>query len=61
MTILARKYVSNRDKSNDWFTSMEDALEFLGQTEEKIRQRVNWLNYTDIFFRDTNDYLRVKL
>jgi hypothetical protein len=61
MNILARKYVTNGDKSNGWFTTMEEALEFLGQTEDKIRQRVNWLNYTDIFFRDTNDYLRIKL
>ncbi len=61
MTILARKYVTNGDKSNAWFTTMEEALEFLGQTEDKIRQRVDWLQYTDIFFRDTNDYLRIKL
>jgi hypothetical protein len=61
MQILARKYVANGDKINQWVDSIEEGLQLLNQTEDKIRQRVNWSGYTDIFFRDTNDYLRVKL
>jgi len=60
MKILARKYVTNGDKWNSWFTSLSEALEFLQETEENISIKVNWLHYTDIFFKGTNNYLRVE-
>jgi hypothetical protein len=60
MKVLARKYVVNNDKTNEWFDSIDDGIKYLKQTEDKIRLRVEWLCYTDIFFKDTNDYLRIK-
>lgn len=59
MKILARKYVTNGDKWNSWFTSLSEALEFLQETEENISVKVDWLHYIDIFFKGTNNYLRV--
>lgn len=60
MKVLARKYSVNQDEVNRWFDTLEEALSYLGQSKESIVTKVDWLNYTDIFFKNTNNYLRVK-
>jgi len=59
MKVLVRVYVTNGDKSNKMVDTIEEGFKALNKSESDIRTKVNWLNFTDIFFRDTNDYLRV--
>jgi len=59
MKVLIRVYVSNGDKSNKTVSTVEEGFKALGKIESDVSTRVNWLHYTDIFFRDTYDYLRV--
>lgn len=59
MPILIRKHVTNGDKVNIWKETFEEALEVLGKQESDIATRVDWLNYEDVFFRDTSDYIRI--
>jgi hypothetical protein len=56
---LVRIYHINKDKQNESVSTLEQALLLLGKSESDIYQRVNWLHYTDLFFRDTNNYIRV--
>ena len=59
MKVLVRVYVTNGDKSNKMVDTIEEGFKALNKSETDVRTKVNWLNFTDIFFRDTNDYLRV--
>jgi uncharacterized protein Smg (DUF494 family) len=56
---LVRIYHINKDKQNESVSTLEQALILLGKSESDIYNRVNWLQYTDLFFRDTNNYIRV--
>lgn len=58
--ILVRQYVPQCDKTNTWVSSLEEALKILGKREEHISQKVDWLNYTDVYFKGTKDYIRIK-
>lgn len=57
---LVRQYSTNHDKLNTWVEGLEEALKVLKKTKEDIVQKVDWLNYSDYFFKETNDYIRVK-
>jgi hypothetical protein len=59
MKYLVRIYHTNKDKQNENVSTLERALQLIGKTESDIYNRVNWLHYTDLFFRDTNDYIRI--
>lgn len=59
MKYLVRIYHINKDKQNESTDSFEVALRHVNKTEKEIYLRVNWLHYTDLFFRDTNNYIRV--
>jgi len=61
MKILVRKYVKNRDKHNEMTEdgNIELALKMLGKDFKDIYREVYWLHYVDLFFTDTNDYLRI--
>lgn len=59
MKYLVRIYHINKDKQNESVSTLEQALLLLGKSESDIYQRVNWLHYTDLFFRDTTNYIRV--
>lgn len=59
MKVLVRVYVTNGDKSNKMVDTIEEGFKALNKSETDVRTKVNWLNFTDIFFRDTNNYLRV--
>lgn len=58
--ILVRQYIPHRDKDNTWVETLEEALKILNKKEEDIIQKVDWLNYTDVYFKDTKDYIRIK-
>jgi hypothetical protein len=60
ISFLVRKYVPNRDKDNIIVETLEEALKIIGKKEEDIDIKVDWLNYTDLFFKSTKDYIRVK-
>jgi len=57
--VLVRKYVTNGDKVNRQVDTLEEGLKILGKTENEVTIKVDWLDFTDIFFKDTNNYLRV--
>lgn len=59
MKYLVRLYHVNKDKQNESVPTLEQALQLLGKSESDIYQRVDWLHYTDLFFRDTTNYIRV--
>lgn len=59
MQILVRKYVKNSDKSNKKVGTLEEALKILGRDLNTVYLKVDWLNYVDLFFTGTNDYLRI--
>lgn len=59
MQYLVRKYHTNKDKQNEVFSTLEEALLCIGKKETDIYLKVNWLHLTDVFFRDTKDYIRV--
>ena len=59
--ILVREYIPNSDKVNTEVSSLEDAFKLLNKTKYDISQRVKWLNFEDIFFNRTSDYIRIKL
>lgn len=59
MKYLVRLYHNNKDKQNESTSTLKQALTIIGKRESDIYQRVNWLNYTDLFFRDTNNYIRI--
>lgn len=59
MKVLVRVYVTNGDKSNKTVATVEEGFKALGKNESDVSIKVNWLHYTDIFFRDTKDYLRI--
>lgn len=59
MSVLVRKYVKNGDKINISKDTLEEGLKILGKTEDDISLRVPWMNFEDIFFEKTNDYIRV--
>jgi hypothetical protein len=59
MKYLARIYNTNRDKQNESTNSFERALKYIGKSESDIYHKVDWLHYTDIFFRDTSNYIRI--
>jgi hypothetical protein len=59
MKYLVRIYHTNKDKQNESVSTLEQALLLLGKSESDIYKRVDWLHYTDLFFRDTTNYIRV--
>jgi hypothetical protein len=59
MKVLVRQYVNNGDKSNKIVNTIDEALEVLGMSLNEVHLVVSWLNNVDLFFRGTNDYLRV--
>jgi hypothetical protein len=59
MKYLVRIYHTSKDKQNESVSTLEQALLLLGKSESDIYQRVDWLHYTDLFFRDTTNYIRV--
>lgn len=59
MRILVRKYVKNGDKSNKTVDNIDEALKLLGKSFKDIYLKVDWSNQVDLFFKDTNDYLRI--
>lgn len=59
MKYTVRIYHINKDKQNELTNDWMQALQYIGKSEIDIYQKVNWLHYTDIFFRDTNNYIRV--
>ena len=60
MKILVRIYIPQGDKANIEVKTLDRAYSLLKQTEENIKQRVKWNNYEDIFFNDTNNYIRIQ-
>ncbi len=59
MEILVRKYTKNGDKSNKKVEGIDVALKAIGRTVAQTKQIVCWLNYVDIFFEGTDNYIRV--
>jgi hypothetical protein len=59
MEILVRKYITNGDKSNKKVSTIEEAIKILGRDLNTVNLKVEWLNYVDLFFTGTNDYLRI--
>ena len=59
MKYLVRVNHTNKDKQNENVNTLERALQLIGKTESDIYNRVNWLNFTDLFFRDTSNYIRI--
>lgn len=59
MKILVRIYVPQGDKANIEVKTLDRAYSLLSQTEHNIKQRVKWCNFEDIYFNDTNNYLRI--
>lgn len=59
MEILVRKYITNGDKSNKKVSTIEEAIKILGRDLNTVYLKVEWLNYVDLFFTGTNDYLRI--
>lgn len=59
MKYLVRIYHTNKDKQNESVSTLGQALFLLGKNESDIYNKVNWLHYTDLFFRDTTNYIRV--
>ena len=59
MKYLIRIYHTNKDKQNESTNDFETALRHVNKIEKEIYLRVDWLHYTDLFFRDTNNYIRV--
>ena len=57
--ILVRTYQPNRDKTNFTFDNLEKAFKFLNKKEEDISQTIDILGATDIYFKNTNDYIRI--
>lgn len=59
MKYLARIYHTNKDKQNEQTNDFKIALSHLNKVETDIYLKVDWLHYTDLFFKDTNNYIRV--
>lgn len=59
MEILTRKYIKNGDKSNKKVDDIDTALRIIGRTVAQTKQIVCWLNYVDIFFEGTENYIRI--
>lgn len=56
---LCRIYVPQRDKTNIFRGTLDEALLLLNQTLHNVKTRVKWLNMEDIYFNDTKDYIRI--
>lgn len=59
MKILVRQYVKNSDKSNKTVDSIDEALRLIGKSFKDVYLKVEWLNQVDLYFKDTNDYIRI--
>lgn len=59
MQILTRKYKSNTDKSNKKVDTIEEALKILGKEHKDVESKTDWLNYVDLHFKGTKDYIRI--
>lgn len=59
MKYLVRKYHTNKDKQNESTNNWERALQYIGKKESDVYLKVDWLNFTDLFFISTNDYIRI--
>lgn len=56
---LCRIYVNQRDKTNVFKDTLDDALTLLNQTLDNVKVKVNWLNMEDLYFNDTKNYIRI--
>lgn len=59
MEILVRRYVQNSDKVNDKVTTIEQAFKILGKEHKDVESKTDWLNYVDLHFKGTKDYIRI--
>ena len=59
MRYLVRLYHTSKDKQNESTNDFKLALAWIGKSESDIYHKVNWLHFTDVFFRFLNDYIRV--
>lgn len=59
MKYLVRIYHTNKDKQNESTNDWERALKLIGKSESDIYTRINWLNFTDLYFIGTSNYIRV--
>lgn len=60
MKVLVRKYTKNGDKSNKLLDTIDEGLKALGKRDlSHTKCIVPWLNYVDIFFEGTENYLRI--
>jgi hypothetical protein len=59
MQILVRKYIKNGDKDNRKVNTIEEALKSLSKGYKDIYLMTEFLNYVDLFFIGTNNYLRI--
>jgi hypothetical protein len=61
MNVLVRIYMKNADKTNVNVESEEAGFKLLKKTEYDVSLRHKWLNFEDIYFNKTKDYIRVRL
>lgn len=59
MKILVRIYVPQGDKINVFRDNLEDAVKLLGVSLDDTKQRLKWCNCEDIYFKGTNNYIRI--
>lgn len=57
---MIRIYHKNNDIETEWFDDLQTALLKIGKEEKDICSKTNWMNYTDLSFMDTPDFIRVK-
>jgi hypothetical protein len=56
---LCRIYVPQRDKLNVSKGTLNEALTLLNQTLDNVKVKINWLNIEDIYFNNTQNYIRI--
>ena len=59
MEFLVRQYVSNRDKTNTRVYTIEDAVKILKKELTEVETVISWSNYVDLYFKGTNNYIRI--
>lgn len=57
---MIRIYHKNNDIETEWFDDLQTSLLKIRKEEKDIYNRTNWLNFTDLSFLDTHDFIRVK-
>lgn len=59
MQYLVRIYKPNADKLNVTKPTFEDCLTLLGKSLSDISLRQHWLNFEDVYFKGTKNYIRI--